>query len=69
MNRVATEAEDTLGRTILERTRQVRETVRVVYESDEEQLRLPLGDTTAPEVVIDADDAVRMLNEREEVRP
>lgn len=47
----------------------VRRTVRVVYESDEEQLRLPLDDGTAPEVVIDVDEAERMLGERNEAKP
>lgn len=70
MNRTAT-AEDTLGRVTVERVREIREvveTIRVVYESDEEQLRLPLGDSTTPEPVIDADEAEQLLNERE-VRP
>lgn len=68
MNRAATEAEDTLGRTSLERTRQIREvieTIRVVYEDDQPQIPLPFNGDQRPELVIDAEEAERLLNERE----
>lgn len=59
--------EDTLGRVTVERVREIREVVRVIYEDD--QVPLPLGGDQRPELVLDNDDAVRLLNEAGEVRP
>lgn len=60
-----TEAEDYLGRVTVERVREIREVVRVVYEDD--QVPLPFDGENRPELVLDNDEAVRLLDEQNKV--
>jgi hypothetical protein len=66
MNARTNEAEDYLGRVTVERVREIREVVRVVYEDD--QVPLPFDSNQRPELVLDNVEAVRLMEREEEGR-